>query len=216
MHQQHTRLLQVLVHGAALMPLALMIWDYFHNQLTVNPIQEITSRTGRYALVLLLLSLACTPINLLFGLKQIVRWRRPLGLYAFVYASLHFLTFIGLDYTFNLTLILEVLVEKRYIIAGFSAFCLLIPLAITSTKAWQRRMGKLWKQLHRLVYVAALLAIVHFVWLVKSDIQEPLLYGAVLVLLLALRLPQIRFALERWRRRPRRVAETANSKNPIS
>jgi sulfoxide reductase heme-binding subunit YedZ len=200
--------LLILMHVLALLPLALLAWDFLQNQLTVNPIQEITHRTGYYALLLLVLSLACTPLNTILGLRQVVPLRRWLGLYAFLYASLHFLTYIGLDYGLNLGLIWQELAEKRYVVAGFAAFVLLIPLALTSTRGWMRRLGKNWKRLHRLVYVAAILAVMHFVWLVKSDITEPLLFGAVLALLLLLRVPAVRKKLIALRYRiapPRRT-----------
>lgn len=196
--------LRIITHIGALSPLALLIWDYWRDQLTVNPIQEITLRTGKYALVLLVLSLACSPISTVFGFKRVLRLRRPLGLYAFMYVSLHFLTFVGLDYGFDWTLLREAIFEKRFALVGFAAFLILLPLAITSTKGWMRRLGKLWKRLHRWVYLAALLAVLHFVWLVKSDIREPLVYGAVVVLLLFVRIPGIRRAVSRSRGRLKR------------
>jgi sulfoxide reductase heme-binding subunit YedZ len=195
--------LRILVHIACWLPLALLIWDFTRDNLTVNPIQEITHRTGKTALILLVLSLACTPVNTLVGIKQVLPLRRPLGLYAFFYVCLHLLTFVALDYGLDLALIEEAIVEKRYVLVGFTAFLLLLPLAITSTKGWQRRLGKRWKLLHRLVFLAAPLAVVHFVWLVKADIREPLLYGAAVVCLLLLRRPIVRGALTRWRYRLR-------------
>lgn len=186
------RRLRFLVHIGALLPLVLLIWDYTQHQLTFNPIQEITFRTGRYGLTLLLLSLASTPINTVFGFKQVLRFRRALGLYAFMYIGLHFLTFTVLDYNLNPVLLREAIFEKRFALVGFAAFLILLSLAVTSTKGWMKRLGKNWKRLHRLVYLAALLAVVHFVWLVKSDIRKPLLYGAVVLLLLTLRLPIVR------------------------
>lgn len=191
--------LRVLVHIGALLPLAILLWDFWQNRLTVNPIQEITLRTGKSALVLLVLALACTPINSVFGFKPVLRLRRPLGLYAFMYASLHFLTFVGLDYGFDPELIREAILEKRYALVGFATFLILLPLAATSTKGWMRRLGRHWKRLHRGVYLAGLLAVLHFVWLVKSDIREPLLYGGVVVLLLVLRISGIRRGISRWR-----------------
>ena len=184
--------LRILTHIGALIPLALLVWDYWGGRLSVNPIQDITLRTGKAALVLLVLSLACTPINSVFGFKPALRVRRALGLYAFMYVGLHFLIFVGLDYGFDWFLIREAILEKRYALVGFGAFLILLPLALTSTKGWMKRLGRLWKRLHRFVYLAALLAVVHFVWLVKSDIREPLLFGAVVVLLLLLRIPRIR------------------------
>ncbi len=205
----HSLWLRLAVHMGALVPLAQLLWDGTHHQLTVNPIQEITVRTGKTALVLLVLTLACTPVSTVLGWKPALLVRRTLGLYAFFYASLHFLTFTVLDYGLDWALIQQAIVEKRFVLAGFAAFLALVPLALTSTKGWMRRLGKHWKRLHRLVYVAALLAIVHYVWLVKADVRKPLLYGAIVVALLALRLPQVRRALVRARyrraRRPRRA-----------
>ncbi|MFQ5577299.1 MAG: sulfite oxidase heme-binding subunit YedZ [Anaerolineae bacterium] len=186
--------LHLISHAGALTPLALTVWDYVQQDLTVNPIQEITLRSGQYALTLLLLSLAVTPAITLFGLKWLLPLRRRLGLYTFLYASLHFLTFVGLDYGFDWELIQEAIFEKRYALVGFSAFVILLALALTSSKKWMKRLGKNWKRLHRLVYPAGLLVIVHFVWLVKADIGRPLMYGAVLGVLLVLRWPAIR----RW------------------
>jgi sulfoxide reductase heme-binding subunit YedZ len=148
---------------------------------------------------LLVLSLACTPINSVFGFKPVLRVRRALGLYAFMYVSLHFLIFVGLDYGFDLALIREAVLEKRYALVGFAAFLILLPLAVTSTKGWMRRLGRLWKRLHRVVYLAALLAVLHFVWLVKSDVREPLIYGAVVGVLLVLRITRVRHYVSRFR-----------------
>jgi sulfoxide reductase heme-binding subunit YedZ len=191
--------LRIATHIGALTPLAVLSWDYWQGRLSVNPIQDITLRTGKVALVFLVLSLACTPVNSVFGYKPALRLRRPLGLYAFMYAGLHLLIFIGLDYGFDSVLIREAILEKRYALVGFGAFLVLLPLAVTSTKGWMRRLGKLWKRLHRAVYVAALLAVVHFVWLVKSDIREPLLFGAAVVVLLLLRISPIRRSVSHFR-----------------
>ncbi len=187
-------LFQWVVHIGSWVPLALIILDFFRNNLTANPIQDITFRTGKTALVLLVLSLAATPVNTLFGFKQAIKVRRALGLYAFMYVVMHLLIFVGLDYVLDPELILEAIFEKRYALVGFTAFLLLLPLAITSTKGWMRRLGRNWKRLHRLVYVAALLAVIHYVWLVKSDIREPLVYGGIVLILLILRLSKVR----RW------------------
>ena len=195
------RWLPILTHVGALLPLARLIWNFFHDQLTANPIQYITFQTGKSALVLLVLALACTPLNTIFELKRVVGLRKTLGLYAFLYATLHFLTFVGLDYQFDPELLKEAIFKKRYALVGFAAFLSLLPLAITSTKGWMRRLGKNWKRLHRLIYLAALLVVIHFVWLVKSDIREPLAYGAVVLLLLALRLKTIRRAIVDLRER---------------
>lgn len=190
-----THWLKIATHIGALIPLAVLIWAYWQNQLTVNPIQEITFRTGKTALNLLVLTLVVTPVYTIFGYRQVIPLRKLLGLYAFLYVMLHFLTFTWLDYGLDLELLWEAIFEKRYALVGFAAFLILIPLAITSTKGWMKRLGKNWKRLHRFIYLAALLAAVHFVWLVKSDIREPLIYGAVIVLLLVFRLPPIRKAI---------------------
>ncbi len=185
---------QLLVLVAGLIPLAWLVFDALAGNLTANPIQAVEQRTGRYALYLLIASLACTPLNTVTGWKPVLRWRRPLGLYAFLYALIHFLTFLGLDYGFNLGLIWADVAGKRYIFVGAAAFIILLLLALTSTKGWQRRLKKAWIRLHRWVYVAGGLVIVHYVWSVKADIRPPLAWGAVIVLLLMLRLPPVK----RW------------------
>ena len=193
--------LRVLTHIGSLVPLSLLLWDFSQGQLTANPIQYITQSTGKAALVLLVLSLLCTPLNTLFRLRQVLPLRRPLGLYAFFYVCLHLLTFVWIDYGFDMGLIWLELSEKLYVIAGFSAFLLLLPLALTSTKGWMRRLGKRWKQLHRLVYLAAILAAIHYLWLVKSITTDPLFYAAAVTLLLILRIRQVRGWLSNLRRR---------------
>jgi sulfoxide reductase heme-binding subunit YedZ len=193
--------LAVGVHVGSLVPLASLLWRFFHDDLTANPIQYITFRTGKAALVLLVLALACTPINTAFGLKRVVGLRKTLGLYAFAYATLHFLTFVGLDYQFDPDLLREAIFKKRYALVGFAAFLTLLPLAVTSTRGWMRRLGKNWKRLHRLIYLAGILVTIHFVWLVKSDIREPLAYGAVIVSLLLFRLTGPRKVLVKIRQR---------------
>ena len=183
---------QRLVHIAALTPLIWMLFDYLRDNLTVNPIQDLTFRTGKTALVLLVLSLACTPINTVLKFRPALKVRRALGLYAFLYAGLHLGIFIGLDYGFDLQLIREAIFEKRYALVGFAAFLLLLPLAITSTKGWMKRLGKRWKRLHQLVYLAGLLVVIHYVWLVKSDIRVPLIYGGLVAILLIARIRTVR------------------------
>ncbi len=185
--------LQIVTHLGALAPLAVMIWDGYHNGLTYNPIQSLTFRTGKTALVLLLLSLACTPLNSVFGFREAIKLRRPLGVYAFLYALGHFCIFL-FDYMFDPLLIVDAVFMKRYALVGFAAFLILLPLALTSTKGWQKRLGKNWRRLHNLVYVAACLVIIHFVWLVKADIREPLAFGFVVAALLALRLTPVKRA----------------------
>jgi len=190
---------QWLVHLAAITPLLSLVFDALTNNLTVNPIQYLTVRTGKFALVLLILSLACTPINTLFGLRQVLKVRRALGLYAFFYATLHFLIFVLVDYSLNLALIREAIFEKRFAVVGFAAFLILLPLAVTSTRGWMKRLGRNWTLLHRFVYLAGVLAIIHYVWLVKSDIRVPLLYGFILGGLLIARIKPVRRFLSRIR-----------------
>ncbi|MFC1964708.1 sulfite oxidase heme-binding subunit YedZ [Chloroflexota bacterium] len=191
-------IIRIVIHIAALLPLATLIWDFTQGNLTANPIQEVQLRTGASAINLLMLSLACTPVNILTGFRPVLVLRRPLGIYAFFYALLHFINFIGIDYSFNLALINEDIFEKRYAIVGFASFILLLPLAITSIKRLRQRLGKNWQRLHWLVYLAASLAVIHYIWQTKVDIRLPIIYGGVLVILLAIRLPAVRnFA---WRR----------------
>lgn len=182
--------------AAALSPLALLAWEAFGGGLGAEPIEKVTHRTGLSALVLLLCSLAVTPLRRLTGWNRAVRFRRLVGLFAFFYAGLHFLVYL-FDQEFVPAYIVEDVVEHPYVTAGFTAFLLLVPLALTSTQASIRRLGRRWQKLHRLVYAAAALAVLHFLWLVKKDLTEPLIYAAVLALLLVLRLP----ALSRARKR---------------
>jgi sulfoxide reductase heme-binding subunit YedZ len=202
MHAIKANWLRILTHVGSLYPLARLAWYYGHG-LFFDPIQQVTSSTGKTALILLILSLACTPVNVVFGFKRALRIRRALGLYAFLYASLHVLTFAGWDYGFDLQLLKPAILDQRFVLAGSAAFLLLLPLAITSTRGWQKRLGKNWRQLHRLVYLASILAIVHFVWLVK-DSREPLRYGAIVALLLTVRIPAVRGAIRSARRRLKR------------
>ncbi len=192
------RWLRLLVHVGALLPLAWTLWQYWQGLFLVDPVREITTRTGRTALILLVLTLACTPLNTLFGFKRGLRVRRALGLYTFLYVSLHFATFVWLDYGLDLSLLQEAIFAQRYVVVGFAAGLILLALAITSTRGWQRRLGRNWKRLHRLIYLASVLAVVHFAWLVK-DLREPLRYGVVVALLLLLRIPRVRKALSRTR-----------------
>lgn len=179
--------LRWLVHPLALVSLAWMILDGFTNNLSANPIQDLTHRTGKTALILLVLTLAITPAKRLFKRPILQGLRKPLGLYTFLYASLHLSVFVGLDYFFDWQLIWLELGEKLYVLAGFGTWLLLLPLAITSTNGWKRRLGRKWAGLHKLIYLAAGMVVLHYTWLVKSDIREPLAYGAVLMILLLAR-----------------------------
>ncbi|MEM7033231.1 MAG: protein-methionine-sulfoxide reductase heme-binding subunit MsrQ [Chloroflexota bacterium] len=187
-----------LVHIGALYPLVWFGWQFWQQDFAViiNPFQEATFRTGYAALVLLILSLAATPLNTVFGWKRALTVKKTLGLWGFAYVTLHFLIFVVDNGLFGNTIkigpILEATFEKRFALVGFAAFVLLIPLAITSTKGWQKRLKKRWKQLHRLAYVAAGLGVLHYAMLVKSDLREPLTYGFILAALLVVRIPRVR------------------------
>ena len=190
--------LWIIVNIGSLVPLAWLILTF--NQ-SINPIDDITDVTGKSALILLILSLACTPLSAIFGFKKAVTVRKSLGLYAFLYVSLHLLTFAGLDYGLNWgQIFVDAVLEKRYVLVGFVAFLIMVPLAITSTKGWMKRLGRNWKRLHKWVYLAAGLAVLHYLWVVKIDIREPLLYGGLLALLLLMRVPQVRKYLSAQRR----------------
>ena len=187
--------LQLGAYGLALLPLALLMIDTLGGRLSVNPIQEATLRTGKAALLVLLASLACTPLNTVFGWRGALKLRRGLGLIAFLYAAIHFIIFIAVDYGFDFSLIGLELAEKRYVLVGAAALLILLLLAVTSTRGWQRRLGKRWKRLHRWVYLAGVLVILHYAWVQKADIRQPALWGVVLALLLLLRLKRVRTAL---------------------
>lgn len=191
------------VNIAASVPLLWLAWDYWRDNLSANPIADITTRTGKVALILLMLSLACTPANTILGFRQAIGVRKALGMFAFVYASVHLLNFVGLDYGFEVQLILaDALLTKAYILVGFATFLILAPLAITSTKGWIKRLGRNWKRLHRLVYVAGVGAVLHFLWLAKAARDwEPLTYGVILALLLIVRIPWVRQRLVNLRSR---------------
>lgn len=168
--------------------------------LGANPVETITHATGEWALRLLLATLAITPLRKLTGLSTIMRVRRMLGLYAFFYVCTHFLTYVWLDAFFSLTYIWEDLAKRLYITAGFTGFCLLLPLAITSSNAMIRRLGaKRWQRLHRLAYLAALVGVLHFWWLVKADVREPIYYAAFFAVLMLARAPPISRRLIRLR-----------------
>lgn len=181
------------VHLLALLPLAILAWQFNEvwrtgsDALGADPIAEVEHRTGLWALRLLMATLAITPLRQLSGRAVLIRFRRMLGLYAFFYASLHFGAYLVLDLGGYWRQIFEEIVKRPYITVGFAAWLLLLPLAVTSTKGWIRRLGRNWGRLHKLVYAIGVLAVLHFWWLVKSDIREPLLYASLLALLLGWR-----------------------------
>ena len=171
-----------------LTPAAWLLWKGLRQDLGANPIEFITHATGDWTLRFLALTLAITPLRKLSGLPQLIRFRRMLGLFAFFYGFLHLLTYIWLDKFFEVREIFADAGKRPFITAGFAAFVLMVPLAITSTAGWIRRLGgRRWQRLHRLVYISAVAGVVHYYWLVKSDIRGPLAYGAVFFFLLAFR-----------------------------
>ena len=184
---------KLLVHLLALTPVAILAWQFYDvwktgsDALGADPVAEIEHRLGLWALRFLMCALAVTPLRQLTGKPVLVRFRRMLGLYAFAYASLHLSAYLGLDLRGYWTQIFEEIAKRPYITVGFTAWLLLVPLALTSTQGWVRRLGRNWIRLHRLVYVIGVLAVLHFWWLVKSDIREPLLYAALLAVLLGWR-----------------------------
>ena len=181
------------LHLAALAPLAFLGWQMWlvatrgSDVLGADPVAEIEHRLGLWALRLLLLTLAITPLRQLTGWNVLVRFRRMLGLYAFAYASLHLAAYVALDLRGAWPLLLEDIAKRPYITVGFLAWVLLLPLAITSTRGWMLRLGRRWASLHRLIYPIAVLAVLHFWWLVKSDLREPALYAGIAALLLGWR-----------------------------
>jgi methionine sulfoxide reductase heme-binding subunit len=179
--------LRTAIFAAALVPAAALVYDYFTNDLTANPIDYITDTTGYTALTLLLITLTVTPLRHLTGRNELIRLRRMLGLLAFFYACLHVSTWLVLDWFFDFASMAADVVERPFITLGMTTFVLLLPLAATSTKGMIRRMGKKWQQLHRLVYVAGLTAVIHFWWVVKADFREPRLFALALTVLLGFR-----------------------------
>jgi len=171
----------------ALIPLARLVWLGFNDNLTANPIEFIERSTGTWALIILLITLSLTPIRLITGIAWQIQLRRMMGLFMFFYACLHFTTYVWLDHWFDWSEITKHIIKHPYVLVGFSAFVLALPLAMTSTNGMMRRLGSRWKQLHYMVYVVAILGVLHFWWLVKKDIREPLVYAIILFLLLGIR-----------------------------
>ncbi|HMA40206.1 MAG TPA: protein-methionine-sulfoxide reductase heme-binding subunit MsrQ [Gemmatimonadales bacterium] len=194
------RLAQTGVVLAALVPLAVLVRDAFGDRLGANPVEAIEHRTGDWTIWLLLSSLAVTPLRRLTGWNWLIRYRRTLGLLAFSYVCLHFLTYLVIDQGFpiqglTLTYVWEDIVKRPYVTVGFTAFLLLIPIAWTSTKGWIRRLGRRWTTLHQLVYVAAALGVLHYMWLIKGDRPTAVYHALVLVGLLGARVWKLRATL---------------------
>lgn len=183
------RPIKVSVFVLAMMPLVVLVWDGYSGSLGPNPVEAVTHRTGDWVLRFLFITLAVTPIRRISGWHGILRLRRMLGLFAFFYACLHFVTYIWLDQNFMLSEVIKDIAKRPYITVGFTCFVALFPLAITSNKTMIKRLGaRRWQRLHRLVYPIAIGGVLHYLWLVKSDITEPLLYAVLLVVLFILRM----------------------------
>ena len=170
-------------------PFGELLWRIIHNNLGANPVEFLQHATGDWILRFLVFTLSITPLRKLFKLPDLIRFRRMLGLFAFFYACLHFLTYLGPDQSFDLAAMWKDVAKRPFITVGFAGFVLLIPLAITSTAGWIRRLGgKRWQQLHRAIYVTAVCGVIHYYWLVKSDVRKPLFYAALVGVLLLWRL----------------------------
>jgi sulfoxide reductase heme-binding subunit YedZ len=195
--QQRIRWSKPAIFLLCLLPLCLLVIRTINNDLGANPVETLTHDTGDWALRFMLLSLAVTPLRLLTRRAWLIRYRRMLGLFAFFYAFLHFTVYLWIDQSFLWSEIAADILKRPYITMGFAAFLILLPLAATSTKGMVRRLGKRWASLHRLVYPAALLAILHFIWLTRADYREPGVYLALFLLLMLFRTPLFRRRLQR-------------------
>ncbi len=194
------RITKIAIFLLCLVPFGLLVWRATHDGLGANPIEFITHATGDWTIRLLVITLAITPVRKVFGWSQLVRLRRMLGLFAFFYGCLHLMTYVYLDKFFDLSAMLKDVAKRPFITAGFTAFVLLIPLALTSTAGWIRRLGgRRWQALHRLIYISAAAAAVHYYWLVKSDIRLPFFYASMVALLLLWRVVNRRKAPSRER-----------------
>jgi len=186
--QRFASISKPLIFTTALLPLAWLGWRVWQDELGSNPVETLSHVTGDWTLRFLLLTLAITPLRRLSGWQWPLKVRRMLGLFAFFYACLHLSVYLIFDQFFDWAAILEDVAKRPYITVGFAAWVLLIPLAVTSTNGMMRRLGRRWQRLHRLVYLIGLLGVLHYLWLVKTDLREPLLYAGLLVFLLGYRL----------------------------
>jgi methionine sulfoxide reductase heme-binding subunit len=203
---------KVVVFVICLIPFADLLWRFITGNLGINPVETLQHGTGDWTLRFLIFTLCITPLRKLLKLPDLIRFRRMLGLFAFFYVCLHFLTYLGPDQSFDLTGMWKDVAKRPYITVGFTAFVLLIPLAITSTTGWIRRLGgKRWQMLHRLIYFAAVCGVIHYYWLVKSDVRKPLFYGTLVAILLLWRLGDWFF--KRRSQAPVRVAAPSVSVN---
>lgn len=197
---------KVFVFLLCMIPIGQMTYNSFTGNLTANPVEYFQHTTGDWTLRFLVFTLCITPLRKLLKLPDLIRFRRMLGLFAFTYVCLHFLTYLGPDQAFNFSGMLKDVAKRPFVTVGFTAFVLLIPLALTSTAGWIRRLGgRRWQMLHRLIYVAAVCGVIHYYWLVKSAVLRPLTYAAIVAVLLLWRF------VDWFRRRGRTVAAAANA-----
>ncbi len=182
------RYLKPVIFLTCLVPLALLAWHGFHSELGANPIETITHTTGDWTLIFLLITLTVTPLRRLSRQYWLINFRRMFGLYAFFYGTLHLMTYVWLDKFFDVHEMLKDIAKRKFITAGMTAFVLMIPLAVTSTRWAIRKLGKRWQKLHRLIYFSAAAGVIHYIWLVKADLKKPLEYATVLGALLLYRL----------------------------
>jgi methionine sulfoxide reductase heme-binding subunit len=198
---------KVVLFFTCLVPFASLLWRAFHAGLGANPVEFVQHATGDWTLRFLLFTLTISPLRKLLNLPDLIRFRRMLGLFAFFYVCLHFLTYIGPDQSFSLAGMWKDVQKRRYITVGFTAFVLLIPLALTSTAGWIRRLGgRRWQMLHRAIYLSAVCGVIHYYWLVKSDVRKPLFYAAMVAILLAWRL------VDWFSRRKRQLVQSSASR----
>ncbi len=189
---KYLTVIKIITFMLLMAPLALMVWDGVHNNLTADPIEELLHRTGIWALRLLLLTLAMSPLKTMTGQIVFIRLRRMLGLFTFFYASLHLTIYVWLDLGLDWSHFLEDVVKRPYITVGMLAWLLMVPMAITSNRFMLKKLGKNWKKIHRMIYLVLILACFHFIWLVKSDITEPLTYSGIGLIWLLFRVIEYR------------------------
>ncbi len=214
--------LQIAIHIYAWSGIILLIFDLVTGNLSANPIQDLERRTGRHAITLLVLSLLCTPMNTIFKWSEPLKRRRALGLYAFMYATIHVIIFADLDYGLAWSRLIQEVIEKPRLLVGFLAFLIMIPLAITSFDIWKKRLGKNWKRLHQFVYLIAPLAFLHYIWSKKGnlltlqgEVAKPLIYGLVIAIFLIFRIPPIRRAVASFSTRMRALIPRKNQQPKV-
>ena len=202
--------LQIAMHIYGWSVLVILIYKFFTHDLSADPVQFLERRTGHHAIALLILSLACTPLNTIFKWSELLKRRRALGLYAFMYATIHVLIYLDLDFGLAWSFILQNFTQDPRLIVGLTAFLLLIPLAWTSFDIWKKRLGKNWKRLHKVVYAIVPLVVLHFAWnkkgdifALQGDIALPLAYALIVIVMLILRIPPVRKTVASWRDRVR-------------